>query len=145
MNAVVVEEAADIDRINDLWPSLMHRSGAQKVELTAPGISGIDRAAVEGGLNTALEDCGCEQGAVGVVIFSILAAIGLLVGRRGVGRVRPPAATAARDTSVLIGAAVIGGILGKAAGLLAARVRFVRHRRRLEELLKLSVTTGGGL
>ena len=54
MNAVVVEEAADIDRINDLWPSLMHRSGAQKVELTAPGISGIDRAAVEGGLNTAL-------------------------------------------------------------------------------------------
>lgn len=135
-NAVIVQDAADIHRVDDLWPSLLHRSGAQRVVLRAAGLSRNDLAAVEGGLNAALEDCGCDQGAVGVVTFSVFAAIGLLVHRRAAGRMRLPVATVSRDMSVLVGAAVAGGILGKMAGLLAARVRFLRLRRRLGELLE---------
>jgi len=135
-NAVIVGEAADLGRVDDLWPSLLHRSGAQRVELRAGGVPGDDLAAVEGGLNAALEDCGCAQGAVGVVTLPVLAAIGLLVGRRHAVRMRLPVASVSRDMSVLAGAVVAGGILGKTAGLLAARVRFLRLRRQLEELLK---------
>jgi len=140
MNAIVINDIRDFHRLDATWSTL--RRGGGQVELNAPALPEGPRVEIERILNSSLDDCGCDQGAVGVVALSLLAAARVLVpGRRR--SVRPsggPSATmgfVCRAVAWISGAAVVGGVVGKGAGLAAARSRFARQRRRLRAELEL--------
>ena len=139
MSAIVINDMVDFHRLEATWSEL-RRDGGQ-VELNASALPEGPRAELERDLNSSLDDCGCHQGAIGVVSFSLLVAAGVLMpGRR---TLRPAEGLSAmmafawRAAAQIAGAAVVGGVVGKGAGLAAARSRFDRHRRRLRAELEL--------
>ena len=139
VSAIVINDLRDLHRLDATWSALRRTDG--QVQLTAPALAEKPRVEIERDLNASLEDCGCHEGAVGVVVFSLLATAGLLMPgrRRPLRRSRGPSATmwlVWRAAAWIGGCAVVGGALGKAAGLAAARSRFARHRRRLRAELE---------
>jgi hypothetical protein len=134
VSTIVISDETDLGRVDAAWPSLLRRSSEQEIKVEARSIEPDARAPIERGLNRALSECGCHEGAIGVLGFSFVAALAL---RRGSGSRlwRRPVATMWHLTSRTAGAAVLGGTIGKLFGLAAARYRFVRYRRQLGELM----------
>lgn len=135
MDRMIIADANDLGKLDDAWPTLMRRSNSQQISLDSAMISGSQRILVEDGINKALVDCGCREGAVGVAGFTMAMASVLLIRRANSPHSRHSIVTRYGGRQQVIGAAVVGGVVGKLAGLMAARSRFLRHRRLLDSLL----------
>jgi len=135
VDRIVIADANDLGKLNDTWPTLMRRSNSQQISVDPAVISDSQRILVEDGINNALVDCGCKEGAVGVVGFTMVVASVLLIRRANSSHSRHAIVTRRRGTYQVVGAAVVGGVVGKLTGLMAARSRFLRHRRLLDALL----------
>jgi hypothetical protein len=129
VDSIVISDAGGLSQLDASWAAL-RRHGA-RVDLATPDLGEAERVELERELNSALDDCGCDQGAIGVAAFSVLTAFGLALNGRRSNRTSSPLALVARAVPRIGLAAALGAVVGKAIGLLAAALRFGRHRRRL--------------
>jgi hypothetical protein len=111
---VLIQSAADAEQL--LHPRLSRF--ALRAAIRVPGIASGRAARWERGLNASLQACGCVAGAVGMLI-ALVAAIVWRVGYAG------PVDWRAFGWRAFV-ALLIGTAVGKAVGLLWARVRLVR-------------------
>lgn len=97
-------------------PALVPREGTISVDI--PGLDAARKSRLQAAVDKDLESCGCEEGAVGLIGGGLFVV--------WISWMRHVDLISWKSVILTIGAAIVGAVVGKALGIVRARVRLRR-------------------